>query len=29
VDDIADRVQALLAELPDPRAEDRPASAPF
>jgi protein-tyrosine-phosphatase len=28
VDDIADRVQALLAELPDPRAEERPASAP-
>ena len=29
VDDIADRVQALLAELPDPRAEERPFSAPF
>ena len=28
VADIADRVQALLAELPDPRAEGDPASAP-
>ena len=28
VDDIADRVQALLAELPDPRGEEGPASAP-